>query len=156
MGHLERLMRKSIVIILILTVLCFACGCQSKSAEIKNNDFENGMPDTFSVPIDDIATLEDRKLVGYIYFSRETCPVCMIFNAYIDACLETSGNPVIYKFDTDMWRENEKFQAILDEYQVSAIPTLVRIYDDKTMIVFESDAETEKEFIKDLIAFLSD
>ena len=145
-------------IILFAVLLCLTTGCQSGKQNIdfsaEENNFETGVSDTFSVPINDITSLLNGEITGYVYFSRETCPICLVVNAYISTCLSENCSPVIYKFDTDVWRENEKFQIVLDQYGVETIPTLIKIYEDGTFVVFESTAETEEDFIKDLNSFL--
>lgn len=52
---------------------------------------------------------------------------------------------MIYKFDTDFWREDEKFQNVLEEYNINSIPTLIKIDSDGKKQFLEFDTKDENE-----------
>lgn len=146
------------ITLLFAVLLCLGTGCQREEQSIAStneSDFETGISDTFSVPISDPSNLLNGDITGYIYFSRESCPICLVFNAYMDVCLTENYSPIIYKFDTDMWREDEEFQTGLDRYDIDAIPALIKIYESGEFEMFQSTAETHEDFITDLSSFLN-
>jgi len=68
------------------------------------------------------------------------------------------SNPalIIYKFDTDTWKQNEKFQNVLDQYHVKGIPQLIKINADGSFFTFEiSENFTDNEVISALHTFLN-
>ncbi len=60
----------------------------------------------------------------YLLFTTSTCPKCPAFKAAVEASLSASGRTVS-ELDPD-------FQALADEFTVSAVPTLL-VFEDKDM-----------------------
>lgn len=110
--------------------------------------------DNFTVQMEDINCLVEGDFCGYIYFGRDTCPNCLDFNAVLKNIVATENRIVIYKFDTDRWRQNENFQAILDKFSVLQIPALVRIDDDASVHSLTLEGQTIREMETNLRAFL--
>lgn len=111
--------------------------------------------DDFSVPIKGISDIIDDQITGVIYFGRDTCTPCLIFNNMIKESIPSDEEVVIYKFDTDEWRSDPNFQFVLDKYEIGSIPTLIKIYSDHTYITFSPDDKaTDEEFLNELGNFL--
>lgn len=110
--------------------------------------------DDFSIQITDIDDLLDNKIVGVIYFGRDTCPFCSEFNKIIKDNIDLT-NLNIYKFDTDNWRDNSNFQIALDKYNIIDVPSLVKIHSDFTVENYCPDENsTDEEIITSLNQFL--
>lgn len=77
--------------------------------------------DDFSVPIKGISDIIDDQITGVIYFGRDTCTPCLIFNNMIKESIPSDEEVVIYKFDTDEWRSDPNFQFVLDKYEIGSI-----------------------------------
>lgn len=110
--------------------------------------------DDFSTQITDINDLLDNKIVGVIYFGRDTCPFCSEFNKIIKDNVDLT-NLNVYKFDTDNWRDNSNFQTVLDKYNVTDVPSLVKIHLDFTVENYCPDENsTDEEIVASLNQFL--
>ena len=92
--------------------------------------------DTFTDKIYDIEKLENYELQGYILFGRDTCPICREFNKYLEEYVNNNPETKIYKFDTDYWRNHNKYKDILEQYKIDQVPTLIKLV-DKNIIVFD-------------------
>lgn len=110
--------------------------------------------DTFTIKIDDISKLINNEIQGYVYIGRETCPICLYFNKYLKYEYNKNNELKIYKFDTDFWRDNEKFENILDKYNILSIPTLIKIDSSGNYKTFKCDSENEKDIQEALNNFL--
>ena len=107
--------------------------------------------DDFSTQLTDINALINQDVDGYIYFGRDTCVSCLTLNELLhELCTENPGLQ-IYKFDTDVWREDSKFHDVLDMYEVESIPLIIKA-DGSKVEVFNPAATTE--LWKDLCSFL--
>lgn len=93
--------------------------------------------DYFTTKIEDINKLINDEIVGYVYFARDTCPICLKFNENLEKEFKQNENLLIYKFDTDYWREDKDFRNILDKYAISEVPMLIKINEDKSYQIFE-------------------
>lgn len=109
--------------------------------------------DNFSIPITNIDDLLNNRISGFVYFGRDTCPMCLQFNHALSLALEKNTDVVIYKFDTDVWRTDQSFQKVLDKFHVTSIPCLVKVTNSKSF-VFGSDSSSDLSQ-SDLEAFLS-
>lgn len=87
----------------------------------------NSVYDDFSQKIENINELVDNEITGLVYVGRDTCINCLKFNEILRE--ETNANPSIkiYKFDTDFWRKDDMFQYVLDKYEITQIPVLLKI-----------------------------
>lgn len=127
---------------------------ETESLTINAIPFET-VSDDFSVKIEDIDDLLDDKIIGIIYFGRDTCPFCLTLNGLLKEEIEANKNIQIYKFDTDVWREDERFQEILDKYMVQSIPALIRVNEDLTVDQFVLDeSQSNEEVLQSLKFFL--
>lgn len=112
--------------------------------------------DDFSTQITDINDLLNDKIVGVVYFGRDTCPFCSEFNRIIKDNIDLT-NINIYKFDTDNWRDNSDFQTILDKYNITDVPSLIRIHSDfKIENYCPDENSTDEEIVASLNQFLSE
>lgn len=112
--------------------------------------------DDFSIQIENIEDLLDDKVIGVVYFGRDTCPFCLTLNGILKAELNSIENIQIYKFDTDAWREDDRFQEVLDKYMITSIPALIRINADLTVKQFIPDeSESNEEVNNSLHQFLT-
>lgn len=123
---------------------------------IYNTVEENKTHDNFSIPIRDIDVLTKNKISGYVYFGRDTCSFCQTFNTLLKAQVQSNPTLIIYKFDTDAWRQDEKFQDVLEQYHIDKIPLLIKIKTDGSFLAFEVPENfTNDEVISALHTFLS-
>lgn len=150
------------VMIAVLIMLCTECGTlhrgdnadSSTGNSLDISDLET-VPDDFSVQIEDIDDLLNNKIIGVIYFGRDTCPFCLALNGMLKSELESMGNVWIYKFDTDTWRGNDQYQEVLDKYTIQSIPTLIRINADLTVERFVPDeTASNDDVLQELSLFL--
>lgn len=107
--------------------------------------------DDFSIQIENIEDLLDDKVIGVVYFGRDTCPFCLTLNGILKAELNSIENIQIYKFDTDAWREDDRFQEVLDKYMITSIPALIRINADLTVDHFVPDENINDEEVLTLL-----
>lgn len=95
-----------------------------------------------TIPIVDINDLTDDKIIGYVYFSRDTRPECLKFNKYLKNEYRANNNLIIYKFDTDHWRDDVLYKSVLEKYKVTEIPVLLNI---KTPTLYSTFIFDDKE-----------
>lgn len=144
-------MQKKVYIILILTIILLITSIESSKIISKNyslkkeslNDKE--VYDSFTNKITDINQLINSELSGYVYFGRDTCPNCLQFNEFLKKEYIENEDLLIYKFDTDYWRNDENFTTVLDKYKISSIPTLILINKDKSYEILEFNNENDIE-----------
>jgi len=120
---------------ILIIVAIFLGGLIINNYIEKNN--ENKLSDEivydyFSTQIKDINDLKNDKIIGNVYFARDTCPVCLEFNKYLDVEFKKNKDLVLFKFDTDYWRKDKEFRTILDKYSVTEVPMIIRINKDKS------------------------
>lgn len=65
-----------------------------------------------------------KSEASVIYFGS-SCPFCKNFEKKINSYLSLNENKVYY-FDTDKFRNDDKFKYILDLYEVKEVPALVK------------------------------
>jgi len=110
----------------------------------------------FSTPIENIDFLTENKIIGYVYFGRDSCPFCQVFNTLLREEVQSNPALVIYKFDTDTWRQDKNFQDVLNQYRVESIPCLIKINADGSILTFEvSEDFSDAEVISALHTFLN-
>lgn len=152
-------MRKKVYILLLLTTILLITSIESLkiitnyyySKKVSVNDDE--VYDSFTKKIYDINQVINDELSGYIYFGRDSCPNCLQLNKFLKEEYVQNKELLIYKFDTDYWRSDENFSAVLDKYKISSIPTLILINTDKSYEIFEFD-NNETDIKATLHAFL--
>lgn len=144
-------MQKKVYIILILTIILLITSMESSKIINKNYSFkkeslnDKEVYDSFTNKITDINQLINNELSGYVYFGRDTCPNCLQFNEFLKEEYIQNEDLLIYKFDTDYWRNDENFTALLDKYKISSIPTLILINNDKSYEILEFNNENDIE-----------
>lgn len=158
------------IAIIFLLILCLLLTCviiyQYKKIVDLNNDIKNIMIDMqnkddiiiddFSLPINDIDNLINNDFTGIIYFGRDSCPFCSQFNFILKNNIDISQLE-IYKFDTDKWRNDTKYQFVLDKYNIENIPALVKITDDHSIVNYiPKENATNEEVVDSLEKFLFD
>lgn len=131
------------------------------TGSVKETSIEAEMPtmetvfDDFSIQIANIEDLLDDKVIGVVYFGRDTCPFCLTLNGILKAALDSTENVQVYKFDTDAWREDDRFQEALDKYMITSIPALIRINADRSVEQFVPDeAASDYHVMQSLHRFL--
>lgn len=96
------------------------------------------------IKIIDINKLINDEIEGLIYFGRDTCPVCQKLNEeFLDKEIYENNNLIIYEFNTNYWRNDENFEKILDKYNISTIPTIVKINSDKSYTSFKATLDND-------------
>lgn len=156
--------RKIIISLIVLafgSLLCFFIGFfyyhanSSDDTDIYEIIEKEGIDDDFSVAISDDELLLNGKMEGFIYFGRDTCPFCRLFNKYLSLISKEDTNITINKYDTDQWRETDSFDEILSKYSVNNIPLLVKVDEDGSYTTFGlSDANDIDEIYERLIDFI--
>lgn len=144
----------------VLTFLLINCptitNIQNPPQTINYIDNEQKNHDNFLIPIENIHLLTENKIIGYVYFGRNSCPFCQVFNTLLWEEVQSNPALVIYKFDTDTWRQDEKFQDVLAQYYVENIPQLIKINTDGSILIFEvSEDYSDAEVISALHIFLN-
>lgn len=150
--------RSIFIVMLVMMILIGAsCGTMHVSERTERTGFaqetsiETEMAtmetvfDDFSIQIENIEDLLDDKVIGVVYFGRDTCPFCLTLNGILKAELDSIENIQIYKFDTDTWREDDRFQEVLDKYRITSIPALIRINADLKVEQFVPDENMNDE-----------
>lgn len=94
----------------------------------------------------------------FIYFGRDTCPICQIYKPNLISVL-SEKNMQIYYFDTDYWREKKGFDEILNHYKINEIPNLIYIkkdgsFDKQNLDINPKDFENEEALKKEIIEFI--
>ena len=129
------------VCLLLIFLMIFLVGC---SIEVKSNqdpEDDDVVYDYFTDQIEDIDLLLTDEITGFVYFGRDTCPNCLVFNTAMAIEIDSNANLVVHKFDTDYWRENENFKTVLDKYGVTKIPVLINL-DNDTFTTFSYDKDS--------------
>lgn len=89
--------------------------------------FKNKYETTQLIKLESIEeTIRLKSELSVVYFGRETCPFCNDFIKKINNYLSLNRNKIYY-FDTDKFRNNDKFKYVLDLYEVSEVPDLVKL-----------------------------
>lgn len=149
------------ILISILIMLTFI-GCEAKPSSSceENPSVVNSMNYSedeidaayLKFEIDNIEKLLSGDFYGIVYFMRNNCPACVKFNEILELEYTENGEFIIYKFDTNYWRENESFQKTLDQYNVTTVPHLIKIENDGSFVAFEpTTEETLKEELHDFL-----
>ncbi|MCL1934781.1 MAG: thioredoxin family protein [Defluviitaleaceae bacterium] len=76
---------------------------------------------------------------GFVYFGRDTCPICYRFFPILEEIVNVEQIEVFY-FDTDYFRENElltreELQELFKNYEITHVPIIIRLVDG---ILYES------------------
>lgn len=153
-------MRKKIYIIILLVIILMITFVNSSkninkiSYTKKELKIDEDVYDSFTNKITDINDLINNEIYGYIYFGRDTCPICLYINKFLEEEYVENEDLLIYKFDTDYWRNDENFSNILNKYKISTIPTLIRINNDKSYETLEFHNNNKEDIEVNLNDFL--
>lgn len=154
-----------IVIVLLSIGLTLTLVIETRGASIVNNkNKENELTlkidnkvvyDNFTTKITDINQLIDKNINGYIYFGRDTCPKCLDFNNILEKEYSINKDLLIYKFDTDYWRKDKNFKNVLEQYNISSVPILIKFKDGqiKKTLDIDFDKKNVEEIQKELSSF---
>lgn len=150
----------SLLIVLIITFITLIGISKNINKDKKYNtnkevQTDKEIYDYFTIKIDDINKLINDEISGYVYFGRDTCPICLYLNKFLEKEYINNNDLLIYKFDTDYWRENKSFKDILNKYNISTIPTLIRINKDQSYEILEFHNENEEQIQLELNNFLN-
>ncbi len=141
-------------LVLIFVLFCKPAGMRNSSVLSDATIYKQ--IDNFSIKINNIEELLDGEVTGIIYFGRDTCNFCTAFNALLVECYKEIEDLKIYKFDTDKWRNDEKYDNILRKYNVQQVPALVKIKENREISIFSTEKDTDEEIKKELLEFLED
>lgn len=89
-----------------------------------NSENAEGMGEI--VGIESLIFFDDLPGTFYVYFGRPTCPDCVEFEKHLNAYLE-NNRWTIYYFNTAYWKDDPRFDNILNKYNVYGVPSLVEI-----------------------------
>lgn len=90
----------------------------------------------------------------FVYFGRPTCPHCVLLYPRLEKVAK-DNNITIHYVNTDEYREVEKFQEILNTYEINYVPYLAKFENGKIVNVFDNSEENnEKKTIENLKVFL--
>lgn len=117
---------------------------------------EDFVYDDFSQKIENINELVDNDITGLVYVGRDTCINCLKFNKILREEINSNPSIKIYKFDTDFWREDDMFQYVLDKYEITQIPVLLKINETTyKKFIIDNEKMTVNDYRDYLINFIS-
>lgn len=125
----------TILILIIIISIFFITSCSAFN-NLSVEQSSNIIYDDFTTKISNIQDILDNKITGLIYFGRDSCPICIKFNEVLKDEINSNGDLLIYKFDTDYWRENQYFQKVLKKFNISEIPVLIKVNGNNTFNTF--------------------
>lgn len=114
---------------------------------------EEGINDTFSILLTDDTCLLNMDFTGIIYFGRDTCDFCRSMNVYLSKICKDNKDIVLYKYDTDFWRNSQSFHQILMQYQIEQIPAILKVdkYGNITQLSIKEEDEDIYSIISDFL-----
>ena len=148
---MNELRTKLILCILVISVLSASTPKQYYAEE--TGAYSNQRD--FLTLIEDISLLTEGGFIGYLYFGRDTCPFCLQFNELLREVYINRPNLIVYKFDTDFWRHHEDFNVVLDIFNITRVPTLLRVYDTGEFEKFGANEPAHTGSIELLSDFLA-
>ncbi|MBC1574008.1 thioredoxin family protein [Listeria booriae] len=91
---------------------------------------------------------KETKGVHYVYFGRPTCPECKIFQPKLEEVLDSKKIKVLY-YNTDTFKESGMFFKTVSMFNVSSVPSLVRIENGKVqkVLLYEKDKSKIDSFM---------
>ena len=148
------LLTSIIVVSLIISFTFFMLGAERRAEYPFKYDIpaEESSLDTFSQQITDINSLINKDIIGLIYFGRDTCTECLALNQILDLIAAETEDLVIYKFDTDFWRDDESFDAVLNMYSIDSVPSLVYVSEEKSIEHILHQGETYEDLYARIIS----
>lgn len=135
--------------VLIIVMMVMMVGCSAQNADYKSETKSFSTSDKIEIRessrlirLDSLDILKNSE-GKIVYFGRETCPICQIYEPVLEETLDEL-NIEAYYFDTDAWRANDEFSTILDHYGIAGIPDLVYIKEDGSYIKQKLSHDAEK------------
>lgn len=94
---------------------------------------------------------ELEKYSGYVYFTRPTCSKCVDFSQVLQTTSVAEERNLRY-LDTDFWRKDPNFTAIMQKYEIKGVPSLLLLERGKTVSRFLTE-NTEADKVKNDLHF---
>lgn len=91
---------------------------------------------------------EDPKYT-YVYFGRPSCEYCQAFKPKLESSLKKTGMQALY-YNTDEHRQDEDFTDLMEKFDVTKIPYLIKIKDG---VIVDSIFDVSKE--QDITDFIN-
>lgn len=119
-------------ILLISLLLLMGCETTEKSPNVKdepvpssgNESYQEAVQSFQKITIDQLEEKLDDKEPMMIYVGRETCPKCVEM-APLWANTVDQEDILMYYFDTDEHRDQEKAKDFYEGYKLSTIPVIL-------------------------------
>lgn len=70
-----------------------------------------------------------------VYFGRESCKSCVAAESFLIPLLKDYDMKILY-FDTDTWRSHEIFQKVLNDFEITSVPSIAKISNGKLIYSF--------------------
>ncbi len=124
---------KRFITILILCMSIGIMGCE-KSNKLNVSNL---------ILIKNLEILDYSEII--VYFGRPTCPICNKVTPILEEVLKNEKKEIYY-FNTDEWRDNDKFETILNFYGIEGVPSIINIKKDKSfekLNLYENITEIE-------------
>lgn len=134
--------KKQIVFLLICFVMLQ--GTCSVSAANEENTSKS---DNFIIGIESPYFFNGISGTQYIFFGRPTCLECVTFEPHLTSYLDRSGW-VVYYFNTAYWKDNPRYDQILEQYHVTAVPALVKTMNGEFRDLYQFDPDAGEEDIQ--------
>ncbi len=146
------LLSATITLAIISVFYTYSIVSKANNSEKQESIYVN---DTFSCPIDDISSLLDHSVTGFVYVGRDSCPECLIFNWVMqNEILKQFPTLAIQKFDTSIWTEHEQYRTVLDMFGITSIPTVLFLRDDGTYEIILMENMTGQEIVQRIASLI--
>lgn len=90
-----------------------------------------------------------------IYFGRDSCPNCRLAEKIIEPYF-SEKKLKLYYFDTDLWRNDENFENIIEHFQIVEVPTLLWVNNQVIMARLELVDQNGKISVERIENFLGE
>lgn len=137
---------KTIPIITILIVLLTACSGVKDNQDCKIDNYNY-------IEISDLTEFNQDEFSGFVYFYREECPFCEQFSPVLFQQAKELKCP-IWVTETGKWKDNEEFTAIMNEYDLTSVPSLYYLYGNGKYLKYSGPIVDVDKNCKELRSFL--
>ncbi|MBC1973737.1 thioredoxin family protein [Listeria booriae] len=115
-------MKKKILFILVsVLIVSVLAACNGKSEDGLVNA-EN------SADLSSLLQKGGASKYTYVYFGRPSCEYCQDFKPKLESSLKKTGTQALY-YNTDEHRQDKDFTELMEKFDVTKIPYLVKIKD---------------------------